>query len=138
MKRPTIRTVRPEPLDADILCTTEEHAQNLIRALSSALITAALTTKTAVHVRAAGDDIAQVHSLVRELAPGAEIIRREPSHYPHLAVSIREAKSAPIARAIYAKAAEYQRFGKVRPGELEQLHKLTEETVQKFHRRSKR
>lgn len=135
MKRPAARLVRPEPLDVDVLCQREEHAQDLVRALSSALITAALTTKTAVHIRAAGDDVARAHELVRTHAQAAEIIRREPSHYPHFAVSIRDAESALIARAIYAKATEFHRHGRVRPGELEQLHKLTEETVEKFHRR---
>ena len=128
-----VRKVRPAPLDVDVLCATEEHAENLTRALASALLNGS-RARTAVHVLAAGDDIARAHALIAEHAPGAELIRRELSHYPHFAASIRECESPLYARAIFDKAQEFAKHGKVRPAEMDALQVLVDERIQKLNR----
>lgn len=128
------RTTRPEPLDVDVLCVTQEHAFALLRALSAERINAAAVTALAVHVRAAGEDITRAHSAIAAHAPAAEIIRREQSLYPHHANGIREAKSGPIVDALVRQAERDAKFGKVRPNELDALRVLAAEQTKKITR----
>lgn len=128
------KKTRPEPLDVDVLCRSESDAQALLAALATQRLNGARVTATAVHVRAAGEDIARVQDLVRAHAPEAEMIRRELSRYPSHAACIREAESGPIVKGLLAKASEDARFGRVRPNELEALRVLGAEQMAKIER----